>query len=647
MISSWSSFLAGIAIAAALVGLTGYAAHRVASALLPEPADLVESIGMAGIVGVAGWLFLLQVLGLLGVLWWPVVLGCLVPLTAASLLLPARPHPPPRADGPVPWGVVAAVIPFLVLAVVETLSAPPSQGVSMDSVHYHIVNAAQILNSGSIRSLPFAQPGDGLGAEPGNGSLLLLLAMLPFHNAGAVGLVDLGCAALLVLFVALLLRETGRSARVGLVGGLAVVSTWIFFSTQVQSAYSDVVALLGLVAAVTFALRAGRTGAWRWFVLAGLCLGVAMGAKMVYLLPGAAVATALLASDRRFRAPSWAGPFLLGAVTLCAAWYARNWIDAGDPIFPQTVRLGSWVIFPGLSGSASVISGIDQSIVGGIASGRVTSALEWLRVGIGDLGVTLAAIPLGMALVRSSRKPTRVLAWMTAGCLLAYVLTPYSGSVNPTQLHGSMRFLLPAVTFGIAAVASAAPRRWLVLGAIVALGVNAPLVAVNEATENSPGPVLVAVAVTAVALALLLWREALVHLADLRSTRRAAAAVVVLVLVAGIAHLQPASDPGAVGRLLSADGATDAPVVVMDVGNVAAILGPNLDVRLVAAGEGPEGAERPIWDPTALTARIDGLHPAAVVIGDETIWNVVPAGWAPPASWRLVGIEAGALVYRP
>jgi hypothetical protein len=88
-------------------------------------------------------------------------------------------------------------------------------------------------------------------------------------------------------------------------------------------------------------------------------------------------------------------------------------------------------------------------------------------------------------------------------------------------------------------------------------------------------------------------------------------------------------------------------VVLLDVADVAAILGPQLDIHLVAAGDGPQGAERPIWNPGELTARIHSLHPAAVVIGDETIWNVIPAGWTPPKSWQLVGTQGGALVYRP
>jgi hypothetical protein len=59
------------------------------------------------------------------------------------------------------------------------------------------------------------------------------------------------------------------------------------------------------------------------------------------------------------------------------------------------------------------------------------------------------------------------------------------------------------------------------------------------------------------------------------------------------------------------------------------------------------GAERPIRDPAQLTLRIEALHPAAVVVGNVAEFNVVPATWAPPATWRMLGTEDGAVVYEP
>jgi hypothetical protein len=85
----------------------------------------------------------------------------------------------------------------------------------------------------------------------------------------------------------------------------------------------------------------------------------------------------------------------------------------------------------------------------------------------------------------------------------------------------------------------------------------------------------------------------------------------------------------------------------MDVYDVTAILGPELNVNIVAAGDGPVGAETPVGDPAQLTLRIDSLHPAAVVVGTGSLVDSIPAGWKPPATWRRLGTEGGAVVYEP
>jgi hypothetical protein len=113
------------------------------------------------------------------------------------------------------------------------------------------------------------------------------------------------------------------------------------------------------------------------------------------------------------------------------------------------------------------------------------------------------------------------------------------------------------------------------------------------------------------------------------------------------AHLQPSTAPTPVTRALDAAGNPNAPVVVMDVGDVAGLLGPHLDGDIVAAGQGPAGAERPIRNSSDLTRSIEALHPAAVVVGSVAEFNVVPSGWTPPATWRLIGYEGGAAVYAP
>ena len=631
--TGWPGILGGIALQALLLGLATTIAIRAGCAMLPASADLLERLGVAGMVAVTGWVGLLQVLGLLGVLWLPVVIGCLAVLAAVSIrFLPAPTRLLPKAAR-VPWGLVAAAVPFCVLFLTVTFLAPPTLD---DSVRYHIVNAAHILNAGSIRGLPFAQPGDGSAATPGNGSLLLLVVMLPFHNAGLTGAVNLLFVGLIVACTAMLLRELGRGAWVGALAALMVVSTWGFVGWQIGSAYDDAIGLFGLLAGITCGLRAARTGEIRWLVLGGAGIGLAVGTKDVCILPAAAVAVAVVCLDRTWRDPRKVTVFIVGILGLSLAWYLRNWVDAGNPLFPETVRLGSTVIFPGLAAGASTAPGVDQSVLGWLLSGRGVPAAQWLGVAFAELGLTVLAVCSSLALVAWARGRARVVAVLSIACAVAFMVTPFTGSVERAQVVGSMRYLLPSIAFGVVGLAAVLPLRWVNLLATVALSVNVLALIIKLGTL-AVAVLGVSFALSLVALAAPRWRRGLASVAWHPRARRLAAGLIVSLAVVASVHLQPSDASTPVQRALTAARNQRAPVVVMDVMDVEAILGSDLDVNIVAAGDGPVGAETPILDPKQLTARIESLHPAAVVIGDQSDFGVVPPGWVPPKSWRQLG----------
>ena len=570
--SFWLSDLEGLGLQAILFGLVGFTAFRVGCALLPDSADLLERIGFVGLVGVMGWLALLQVLGLLGVLWLPVVIACLAVSAGVSRLLLSPPRKLRLSGSPVPWGVVAVAVPVAALAVVETLWSPPSSTFSFDTLHYHIVNAAQYLDSGSIRSLPFAQPGDNTGAAPGNGSLLLLAVMLPFHTAALVDLPNLLCAGLLVAITALLMRELGRAAWTGVAAGLVVVTTVCFFQTQMQSAYDDSLALLGLMSAMAFGLRSA-----------------------------------------------------------------------------QTVRIGPTVLFAGLDGTAAAFSDVDPSLVGVFLGGAGATVTQWLEYVLMNFGMGLAAVAISPVLALWYRGRARLVATVAVGCSVAYGLTPFTGSAAPSQLNAGTRFLLPAVAFGVVALSAVLTGRWFRVWTAVALGVGAALlIDVGILTGFMSLALFVVAAVVAgcVLAAIYCWRP-LQALARHRAAVGGAAIAVLLLIILVTARLQPSGGPTPVDTALDVARDSGASVLVMDVGNVAAILGPRLDVHIVAAGEGPVGAERPIRSAAQLTSRIEALHPAAVVVGHEGLFDVVPEDWAPPPTWRTLGTEDGSVVYEP
>jgi hypothetical protein len=583
------------------------------------------------------------VLGLLGVLWLPVVIGCLVALAAASFLFVPAPARLPRTAPHVPWGLLAVAIPLAALALAVTFWAPQPLD---DSIRYHIVNAAHILNAGSIRSLPFAQAGDGSAASPGNGSLLLLLVLLPFHNAGLSGAVNLLPAGLIVVLTAVLLRELGRSAWLGALAGLVVVSTWGFFGWQIGSAYDDAVGLLGLLAGITFGLRAARTGELRWLLLSGLGLGLAIGTKDISILPALAVAVAVLCLDRAWHHPRKVAILLVSMLSISIVWYLRNWVDAGDPLFPETVRLGSTVVFPGLGGGANTGPGVQQSVLGWLLSGRGLSASRWLGVAVDELGLTLVALVMSFPLAVLARGRERLVPLLSLACTIAFLVTPFTGSTEYAQVVGAVRYLLPAAAFGVVAVLAFLPRRWITLAAAAALAINC----VALITELGVLAIAVLGVTGALALPLLMAprpRRTLASLAASPAARAIAVTCAVLFAVAGAVNLQPSDELTPVQQALQAAGDPRAPVVVMDVTDVQAILGANLNVDLVGAGYGPVGAEQPIRDASALTVRIESLHPAAVVVGSHGSFDVVPKDWSPPTTWRYLGMQGGAAVYQP
>jgi hypothetical protein len=207
-------------------------------------------------------------------------------------------------------------------------------------------------------------------------------------------------------------------------------------------------------------------------VLGGAGIGLAVGTKDVCILPAAAVAVAVVCLDRTWRDPRKVTVFIVGILGLSLAWYLRNWVDAGNPLFPETVRLGSTVIFPGLAAGASTAPGVDQSVLGWLLSGRGVPAAQWLGVAFAELGLTVLAVCSSLALVAWARGRARVVAVLSIACAVAFMVTPFTGSVERAQVVGSMRYLLPSIAFGVVGLAAVLPLRWVNLLATVALSVN-------------------------------------------------------------------------------------------------------------------------------------------------------------------------------
>jgi hypothetical protein len=639
MTGSWLTIVEGLVVQACLVATLWIVATRLGSAILHGSADVGDRIVVGGVVAIIGWVALLQVLGLAGLLWLPIVLACCGLAVLASHRFLARPAPLSWNIQSIPPMTVICFVPFVLLALAVTFLNPP---VLDDSVRYHIVNAAQVLNSGSIRGLPFSQPGDGSGTAPGNGTLLLLLVLLPFHNASLAGTPNLFVSALIVAVIGLLVREMGRNMATGSVCGLVLVTSWGYFGWQIGSAYDDSLALFGIVAGVTFALRGSRSRELRWLAVAGACFGLALGTKAAYILPTfVALSVAAWLTDALVH-PHRLAMILIPAVSLAAVWYLRNWVDAGDPVYPEAVRLGPITLFSGLR-SSSTWRVVAQSLIGGLLHGHGITAAEWWRTAVIEFGIVPLTLAIGVVRGIATKEVPRAVSIIAIACTLTFLITPFTGSSQPPQVVAAIRFLLPAMAFGLATLAATVYDRTMVAMLIVALAFNGVSLALAEGTAAQ----ILIVSSAAISTLLAKNRDLRRGVANVISPRIPGLGITAItggLIVTAALRLQPPPEPRTISVALR-DGPGS--VVVMDVTNVQAVLGPNLHTPIVAAGIGPTGAQAPITTSAALTRRIVALHPAAVVVGDTGDPNVIPTGWKPPSSWQELGVESFGTVYEP
>ena len=259
---------------------------------------------------------------------------------------------------------------FLANGAVVGLSGPPR---GWDVMSYHLPRAVAWLQHGNLGHYGFSP-----AYYPGNGEITMLVTLftgtdrlatvvqLPFALLGAVALYGLA-------------REIGAKQRSAIAAPLAFILTPIvLFSTGI--AKNDLVIAATTLAGVFMLVRALRrhwSTAERRFTLAasGLALGLALGTKYTVLpfvaatVPVVAIAMAAVwgagsaSSGASLNGLRSRGAWLFALRETCvfvawlavpsAFWFAQNWIMTGNPFAPVAVKLGEFVVFPGLDVAAT------------------------------------------------------------------------------------------------------------------------------------------------------------------------------------------------------------------------------------------------------------------------------------------------------
>ena len=214
----------------------------------------------------------------------------------------------------------------LTLYLLQAMSFPADA----DTLAYHFARPAQILAEGRLTLVP--KMVDGITP------LLIQMAYLPALAIGGeralmiwAVLTGLAPAAFASIWLRRWLPPSWSLAAALLI---LTIPGWVFGASggQVETR----LALMVLLSA--FALsQAIREPGWRWEVLAGLAAGFYAGGKTLGLVFAAAAGLVLLWRCHRNIRGILA--FGLAAALAGAQWYAWNWWQTGDPVFPMLFNM--------------------------------------------------------------------------------------------------------------------------------------------------------------------------------------------------------------------------------------------------------------------------------------------------------------------
>jgi hypothetical protein len=364
-----------------------------------------------------------------------------------------------------PWALVIGLLAGAeaAFAVAVAFVMPPY---AWDGLSYHLPAVAYWIQQGHIGLTPYWIYSN---VYPMNAELTFAWPTLLLGNDTMIDSGQLVFALMGALAVAVIARAMGaRRSSVVAAAGLFLLTPIVV--QQLNVAYVDVAVTGAFLAAFAFwfcALQAlGLVGApardlgerhdqveadqrlaTTQFVLGGLAAGMALGTKTVALayvgVLVVVLAGWLLVAAWRRRI-SWARAF---AVALCFVlpmpvlgtfWYARDWIEYGNPVHPFTLAVGGVELFHG-QGTP------EQTVLAGMAPKRI-AAVAWPRQ------VWASWTQLPPKYVYDQRLGGLGPAWLFAG-LPAFLILAVVAALK-------RRDLLFALVVPMALVFLAQPERW-------------------------------------------------------------------------------------------------------------------------------------------------------------------------------------------
>ena len=321
--------------------------------------------------------------------------------------------------------------------------------VDVDSVSYHLPQAARFVQDHGTTSLHYASANAGTAYYPANSELLHAIGMLTTRTDALTPLLTFGSLLLGMLGAFCIGRRFGTGPA-SLVGYSLLVLAPILAAGIAGSGYNDFTAIGFFLAAIAFALHLDDApNAPTSLALTGLAAGLALGTKLTLVAPVAGFTFTLWWLTRRKPADllAYSGAAVVGG----AYWYVRNFVHVANPV--PSVHLG---IFP--SPPMKLVERLSPSVFDFLPKRHFVTH-DAPRALLRFFGVAwpvvlvLVAFSVGAWLLalRDSDAPRRPLMFglilTIAASIAVYIVTPTTaGDANgvPFLFVFNLRYVLPA-----------------------------------------------------------------------------------------------------------------------------------------------------------------------------------------------------------
>ena len=413
-----------------LCALAGISAWRLVRSVFPW-AGLADAVVRASIVAFAAIVLAGLALGSLSLLGTVPYLCLFAAGFAASLLLKTPLDPVDISLPRVPIPILAVLVPLLAFILAVGLVQSPLT--LYDSLSYHLVFPARWLHEHrlSIIQTPFSDPAQAY--QPANGELFFLWLMLPFHGDLVARIGQLPFLLLGGVGLYAIARRSGARPQ------HAAYAPLFFFLMrpvveQAVGADVDLICAATFVTSLYLGIAAVQTGTRTSWLLWGSSLGLYLGSKYLALVYVGPLLVLPLLRGPRLKA-LWALP---GIALFALPWYARNWLIAGSPIYPASLKVLGVVVARGAFGREAMNNSVFH-----VTSLRLFPAIAAHAFGAAGMLFWLPFACLGIASLVARRR------WWPAGyvALVPLLMIPLFWFGVPD--NADSRFLLPAVALSV------------------------------------------------------------------------------------------------------------------------------------------------------------------------------------------------------